>query len=380
MARGRVKTAGMSKTLSTVESKMQECMDYFHKRRADAAVRKKEIGDMKRRLAECPVSGEEADGWKRKIREAEDAVRIVEAGEDEVAFLMDAAPIYCKYVTAVEKSNSKKAKTEPGATGVDASVDVNRREMYREFMRAIERYRFFPFAEEQGQVAIEDQQNHQSMYGFCAECKVNMVEKVAEGELVCTKCGNCEAAYSNGIEAFPYGTAVNTADYCYKRINHFNETLSQFHARERSVIPDEVIESVRAEFKKSRMTAAKDITPENVRKFLRKLKLSKFFEHRFQITHILAGTSPPTMTTEQEERLRHMFKLMQGPFEEVCPKDRKNFLNYSYCLHKLCELMGYDEFVPYFPLLKSREKLWGQDAIWKGICGKLGWQYIPSTS
>ena len=38
------------------------------------------------------------------------------------------------------------------------------------------------------------------------------------------------------------------------------------------------------------------------------------------------------------------------------PKNRKNFLNYSFVLHKFCELLELDQFLPFFPLLKSTYK------------------------
>ena len=61
-----------------------------------------------------------------------------------------------------------------------------------------------------------------------------------------------------------------------------------------------------------------------------------------------------------------------------CPKDRKNFLSYSYVLHKFVQLLGLDEFLACFPLLKSREKLHQQDQIWKKICEELKWEFIKS--
>ena len=73
-----------------------------------------------------------------------------------------------------------------------------------------------------------------------------------------------------------------------------------------------------------------------------------------------------------------MFKEIQIPFIRHCPKDRKNFLSYSYVLHKFVELLGLDEFLPSFPLLKSREKLHQQDLIWEKICRDLGWEFIRS--
>ena len=37
---------------------------------------------------------------------------------------------------------------------------------------------------------------------------------------------------------------------------------------------------------------------------------------------------------------------------------------------------GLDEFLPCFPLLKSREKLLQQDRIWKQICQELKWNLL----
>ena len=84
------------------------------------------------------------------------------------------------------------------------------------------------------------------------------------------------------------------------------------------------------------------------------------------------------MTIEIEEELRRMFKEIQVPFYKFCPKNRKNFLSYSYVLHKFVQLLGLDEFKECFILLKSREKLHQQDQIWKQICNHLNWEYYPS--
>ena len=79
-----------------------------------------------------------------------------------------------------------------------------------------------------------------------------------------------------------------------------------------------------------------------------------------------------------EERLRIMFKDIQKPFDDNCPEDRKNFLSYSYVLYKFCELLDEDQYLQYFPLLKSKSKLYAQDQIWKKICDTLRWEYIPT--
>jgi hypothetical protein len=70
--------------------------------------------------------------------------------------------------------------------------------------------------------------------------------------------------------------------------------------------------------------------------------------------------------------------LSQLPFDKHCPTERKNFLSYSYVLYKFCELLSEDEYLPLFPLLKSKEKLFQQDCIWRQICKELRWEFIPT--
>ena len=121
-----------------------------------------------------------------------------------------------------------------------------------------------------------------------------------------------------------------------------------------------------------------NITNKQIREILKKLKHNKFYEHIPNIINIITGNKAPSLLPQHEELLRNMFKEIQTPFMKHCPEERKNFLSYSYVLHKFCELLELDELLKYFPLLKSREKLQQQDRIWKKICQELQWQYIAS--
>jgi hypothetical protein len=173
-------------------------------------------------------------------------------------------------------------------------------------------------------------------------------------------------------------TSEKIVNYSYKRENHFNEWLSQFQAQETTTIPTDVIEQLRNELKKIKVKVLDEITHARVRTLLKKLKLNKFYEHVPYITNIISGVKPPSMPQDLEERLRIMFKDIQKPFDDNCPPERKNFLSYSYVLYKFCELLSEDKYLKYFPLLKSKEKLYQQDVIWKKICEALHWEYIPT--
>ncbi len=115
-----------------------------------------------------------------------------------------------------------------------------------------------------------------------------------------------------------------------------------------------------------------------MKQLLKKLRLQEQYEHIPHIISKITGKQPPTINRETEEKLKNMFREIQAPFAKYCPSDRTNFLSYSYCLHKMCQLLELDEFISCFPLLKSREKLRAQDQIWRPICEDLGWQFIPS--
>jgi len=215
----------------------------------------------------------------------------------------------------------------------------------------------------------------------CQSCSSSNVIHIQDtSELVCDKCGLVLACLIS--EELTYReeqeTSEKVVNYSYKRENHFNEWLSQFQAQEMTTIPPEVMDQLRSELKKMKIKHLEDITHAKIRGLLKKLRLNKYYEHVPYITNILNGIRAPNMPQELEEQLRIMFKEIQKPFDDNCPSDRKNFLSYSYVLYKFCELLGEDEYLQYFPLLKSKSKLYAQDQIWKKMCDDLKWEFIPT--
>jgi ribosomal protein S27E len=214
----------------------------------------------------------------------------------------------------------------------------------------------------------------------CCEAKYTLIFESETSEQVCTECGAVQYVQSNERGFKEEQEMERNVVYSYKRDNHFNEWVSQFQAKESTSIPDEVIVQLRNEFKKQKIKDSLDITHIKVRGLLKKLGLNKYYEHTPYITTILNGVKPPTMPQELEDRLRLMFVQVQKPFEKHCPADRKNFLSYSFTLYKFCELLGEDEYLPCFPLLKSKEKLHRQDEMWRLICRELAWEFIPTAN
>ena len=213
---------------------------------------------------------------------------------------------------------------------------------------------------------------------ICTKCNNKININYIEGISICIHCGEQYNILIDSDKPNYKEPTYESNYFAYKRINHFNEWLSQFQAKESTDISSEIIEKILLELKKERILNVANISNNKIREILKKLKLNKFYEHIPYIINKINGKPPPTITKEMEEKLRFMFKEIQTPFEKHCPKNRKNFLSYSYVIHKFIQLLEIDEYLVYFPLLKSREKLYQQDKIWKNICKELNWEFINS--
>jgi hypothetical protein len=215
-------------------------------------------------------------------------------------------------------------------------------------------------------------------YGECDQCEEEMVFSLTEAVFTCMTCGYQEFVLIDSDKPSYKDPPREVSYYAYKRINHFNEWLAQFQAKESTDIPQEVFDQILVELKKERILDTRSLKQTKIREILKKLKLNKYYEHVPHIINRLNGQNAPVMSREIEEKLRYMFREIQPSFQKHCPEGRNNFLSYSYVLYKFCELLELDEYLPCFPLLKNRDKLYVQDKIWQKICEELRWEFIRS--
>jgi hypothetical protein len=213
--------------------------------------------------------------------------------------------------------------------------------------------------------------------GEC-DCGEDMIFAANEAMLYCKGCGNIEFMLIDTDRPSYKDPPRESSYYAYKRINHFKELLAQFQAKETTEIPQDIFDTIVTELKKQRIDDTRTLKPAKMREILRKLKLNRKYDHIPHIINRLNGTNAQIMTRETEEKLLHMFKEIQPSFQTHCPKNRRNFLSYSYVLYKFCELLEFDDFLKSFPLLKNRDKLYLQDKIWALICQDQSWEFIRS--
>jgi hypothetical protein len=213
---------------------------------------------------------------------------------------------------------------------------------------------------------------------LCTKCKIEKTIHANDGYIICTSCGDSEPILLETDKSSYKDSNIESKTCAYKRANHLSEILNQFQAKESTEIDTDVYERIKDELHIQRIYDYKILDHKNIKKILKKLKLNKYYEHTYHIINNLNGIPPPTMTREQEENIKRIFKDIQKPFTIYRPKKRKNFLNYNYIIHKICELYEYDDFLPFFTLLKSRTNLEEQDIVWEKICKYQKYQFIPS--
>ena len=211
----------------------------------------------------------------------------------------------------------------------------------------------------------------------CDACGEDMRVSVNDATISCPECGFHKLILMDSDKPSYKDPPREVSYYAYKRINHFNEWLAQFQAKESTEIPEEVFERIEEQIKKERLQAS-SLNRSKIREILKKLKFNSFYEHVPHILSRLNGNTAPVMDRETEEKLRYLFREIQPSFQKHCPSERSNFLSYSYVLYKLCELLELDGFLHCFPLLKNRDKLYAQDKIWEKICKDLQWEFIRS--
>jgi hypothetical protein len=313
--------------------------------------------------------------------------------EEEVDYYTKTAEILYNYYDAIENQSSDRVPAKPGGTGAPATgksildffamsdkkstteqpVTYAYRDIDSQNKSLL--YDRYLCATDANYVKGDDVEDGTTCE-YCQSQDATML--VQEGMIYCNECytvriiviDNDKPSYKEPQKEISY---LN-----YKRKNHFNEWLNQIQGKETTDIPEEVFNNILLEIKKLKITNMADLTHAKIREILKKLKANRFYEHTPYIYYRITGIPNQYISAELEERLRNMFEQIQVPFLKHAPRERKNFLSYSYCIHKLLQLLGEDKYLCYFPLLKNREKLHQQEQIWAKICEELNWQNIKS--
>lgn len=303
----------------------------------------------------------------KTIKKLEDEIYDIENKTGEMDYLLKAAPHFLEYTVGTEPTESE----EINVNGFFIKKGTNRGEICKKYITEC--------IGDGYSLNTKSNELDFSKELTCSTCGIEKVTNPRESTASCTNCGEITKYQDSQNNKGEYSEEVEVlSPFAYKRINHFKEWITSISASEGSGPPDSVIVELLHELKKDRIETREEVTEERIKSYLKNLGYSKLYDNIPVIMYKLCGTEPPKISRELQEQLIKMFEEIQIPFEKYQPESRKNFLSYSYTLYKMFQLLGQTHLLNKLHLLKSREKLYQQDLIWKGICTEKKWVYIAS--
>lgn len=212
----------------------------------------------------------------------------------------------------------------------------------------------------------------------CKKCNVDMIIIYNEAIMACPKCADSEDIFIESDVPSHRETFTEKPKYPYKKIGHCIEKLNQFLCKSNANVPPDVFTVLEEEIEKHGMKK-EDVTIAFLEKMLKKHRLSDYYENIMYIYSKITGKAPQTITRDEYELVLKMFAEAEEIYEKKYkPKNRNNFLKYTFVLNKIFLTIGRSDIAAHFKLLKSAVKMKEQERIWKQICADLGWRYHSS--
>lgn len=236
---------------------------------------------------------------------------------------------------------------------------------------------------------------------LCPKCGISLSLTV-DSQLSCVVCGYAIRYLDATAAAMAYGNDVEYSSFMYKRIGHLRKHMDHYQGKVRTEVPACVLREIADVIvRKFDVDCVDKVELWMVRPSLKELdRLQKelikkgkcdfpvsavidyrdLYKYYTQIFGMLTGLPPPRFTPHQEQHIYMMFKALQVPFELYKPTDRKNFLNYTYVIFKVCQKLGYSDHLRNFCLMKDGDKLKKVDHLMKRIFEYNGWDWVPTPT
>lgn len=353
-------------------------LEYFEKLYSTLPAKQKELAALEKG---CTDHNPESD-ISCKINTLKSQIINIKNRKEEYEYTLATIRVIQAYIDIDSETQGTQDTSFNSGLGVVISSDPVKKDLIKEYYEIIGKTYIEPRTNIKRSSKIKRFKNTK-----CRGCDNGPLEVNKSGSnYTCMSCGLVgEKCLDNANLSFAEMQSYDFKPAChYKRENYFNEWLTQLQASENSNIDQSVIDSIIIELNKERITDLSTLQVSKIRSILKKLRLSKYYERTNYIIYKITGVRPISIPSNVELKFKEMFKAIQQPFNNVCGKDRHNFLGIPYIFYKFSQLLELYDYLPYVELLKSREKLYKQDKLWEKIIDELHsenpvlWRYIPT--
>ncbi len=350
--------ANRTQKIQTIQERIQGCEEEIDKLNNEPKER---------------LDNERIDMLHREIVDLERQCSELRCNKDEIDYLLESSSIIMAYSELERQEQALLSTSKEQEEDKLNNILRQKRELEDDYLSKFE------------ENYISTRNTYDNSITTCQNC--NVLYEVMSGYAVCPMCGHCVHTIETNKE-LSYKELQDydfRPQFTYKKDSHLDDWLRRFQAKENREIPQQVLDKVILEAKKERITDLSTLTEPQVKKYLKKLELNLYYDNVIGIISRINGRARFTLTPEIEDKIKLMFSQIQEPFERYKPKNRQNFLSYSYTLNKFFKILGLHEFANYFPLLKSADKLRQQDEIFQKIVAEMAqkdntvnWVFYPS--
>jgi predicted nucleic acid-binding Zn-ribbon protein len=269
---------------TTLEAHHVQKMKEFTETKHNLANLQSSLEELELKISEIPDSGIFSDEWRQLSDQAESTrlqIRSIQADDQRLDYFLNVGDMLFQYFDAHETlakgetgvnskmrmpTNSvlsyftdatdesptpKEQKTPKKASEIDSSEGMNRDKMMERYLAVVE-----PSAIKSG---IMPGSGIEPGWGTCPTCDVEMTFYQNEALLGCPRCGHEEFILIDSEKPSYKDPPREITYFAYKKINHFNEWLAQFQAKENTDIPQDIIEAVMRELRKERISDPKKV-------------------------------------------------------------------------------------------------------------------------
>lgn len=230
--------------------------------------------------------------------------------------------------------------------------------------------------------AEQYQQKHDLLHGRslpCTSCGAQVDDDERAGMSICPRCGVTNELPATGITMAHRECFTSSSASVYDPLNHLMDTLHSVQGL-RTALPPPGLFAALNEAVRRRKIPPERLTPESVRRLMKAEGLSRRYNFAAEYCRHCGGHGVPTLGKELEDEIKHMFLSMMSAYEESLPTRRANLLSYPYKIRKMLEILDRPDLAKHFKLLKTRDKIWENDRVWRRTCERMGWPFIPTTS
>ncbi len=234
----------------TLDAKHKDIIKSFKERKKSLPLKKKEINILKEQL-DKEEDYEEIFIIEKKISDIQEEISLIENNNEENDYFLKTSDLLYKYycpkenfhdnenndsddivntnINSKTKSISYYFNKENGVKedNVNNKKSVNKAKILDKFLMITE-CDHIP-------ITLNKQE-------ICDSCQIEMEINKLEGIIVCTNCGFSKLHTTTSNKPSFKESIPENNYFAYKRINHFNEWLSQFQAKESTDIPQDVFD------------------------------------------------------------------------------------------------------------------------------------------